>query len=187
MAELVAGVRRRVSGSPSVRPAPQAPARLGSRSCWARSGSSSATSAPARCTRCTPSSPSTAAAVHPTHRRRLRHRLAGLLVDHADRLGEVRGLRAARRQRRRGRRDGAGRPGAPGPGSPGEAAGARPGPGGHRRGAVLRRQRHHAGDLGPVGGRGAEGRLSRPARDRGAAGGRRSWRCSSRCSAGARR
>ena len=42
-------------------------------------------------------------AVQATPARRVRRHLAGLLVDHADRVGQVRVVHPARRQRRRGR------------------------------------------------------------------------------------
>jgi hypothetical protein len=99
------------STSPIRRPAPAGTeAGRQRRASWSRrSASSSATSAPAaRSTRCRPSSPRPQQGPgHP--RRRVRGDLAGVLVDHADRLGEVRDDPHAGRQPRRGRRARAGR------------------------------------------------------------------------------
>ena len=89
-------------------------------------------------------------------RRRLRRDLARLLVDHDDRLDQVRDLHHARRQRRRGRHHGADRAG---------RSGRRCGADGRRSllvalgifGAALfyGDGDDHPGDLGAVGGRGA--------------------------------
>ncbi len=85
---------------------------------------------------------------------RLRRHLAGVLVHHHRRLGQVRRAHPAGRQRRRGRDHGAG--GARPAHRPARWPAVRPGhdPRRDRCVAVLRRQRHHAGHLGDVGHRG---------------------------------
>ena len=94
----------------------------------------------------------------------LRRPVDGLLDADGRRLAQVRGADPARRQQRRGRPDrdaGAGLAGGDGPaGAAPAAAGAR-----HlRHRDLLRRRRHHAGDLGAVGGRGPRGRGAGAAR-----------------------
>ena len=85
------------------------------------------------------------------------------LVSDAHRLGQVRRAHHARRQRGRRRGHGLGRlrPARPGRGP---RPTRRPCDGTRRAGrlAVLRRQRHHARDLGPVGCRGARDNLTEP-------------------------
>src|SRR3954468_15083961 len=92
----------------------------------------------------------------PDRRGRLRRDLARVLVDHGDRVAQVRHVHHARGQRGRGRHHG---PHRAGPGrlaaralDEDGARGAR-----HLRGvALLRRRNDHARDLGAVGGGGAE-------------------------------
>ncbi len=88
--------------------------------------------------------------------------VADLLVAGLGRFHQVRDLRPACRQPGRGRGDGAVGPGAPGGGAVRQAADFRGGCRPDRRGAVLRRQHDHPGDLGTVGGRRAGDRLRRP-------------------------